>query len=207
MGQKDVIISGIIALEWKMFQNVKNMGGRASCQEDYATFKINRLSQAQSWSEPALESYLNDLQKADKAGRNLLSEKYARMMASTSPSEYERIAHLLPLLDHEALSLADKIVAIAMEWEEALVEKYPHIVKQGRPIRSSQDTPFVTSVETYLRGELLTYSKRTLELVYEDYLARKSENINGSEIILEHMIKQYGYRSLEQANKAMMGRT
>ena len=47
----------------------------------------------------------------------------------------------------------------------------------------------------------------TLELVYEDYLTRKSENINGSEIILEHMIKQYGYGSLEQANKALMDRT
>jgi hypothetical protein len=204
MGRKKDIISSIIDLEWKMFQNVKNTGGKASCQEDYHTFRINRLSQAQSWSDPALESYLNDLKKAEKDGRNLLSEKYARMMASTSPSEYKQIAHLLPPLDSEALSFADKIVAIAMEWEEALADKYPHIVKRGRPIHSSQDTLFVTSVETYLRGELLTYSKKTLELVYENYLIQHSKNINGSEIILEHLIKQYGYSSLEQANKVLM---
>ena len=207
MEQIDIAISRIVDMEWNMFQNVNNIGGRASCQEDYDTFKINRYSQAENWSEAALKSYLADLEQADRDGRNLLSEKYARMMASTSPSEYERIAHLLPLLDDEILSLVDKITNIVIEWEEAVANTYPYIAKRGRSLRSSQDTPFATSVETYLRGELMTYSQRTLELICEHYLQQKSAGLNGSEIILDRMVKRYGYGSLREANDALIKRS
>lgn len=204
MSRKDHLINKIVNLEWGMFQNVKSIGGRASCQEDYATFKINRFSQAQSWSEPALESYLEDLENAGNQGRNLLSEKYGRMMASTSKSEYESIKHLLPPLEDGILPLVEKIVNIVIDWEQEMLKKYPNLVKRGRPIYSSQDTPNVTSLETYLRGELLTYSKETLELLHENYHKQKTGDINGSEIILTYMIKQYGYTSLEQANIRVM---
>lgn len=78
------------------FQNVPNVGGKALCQEDFNTFQIMRASQAASWSEATLESYLDDLKVAEGANRNLLTEKYARMMQSKWPSEYARIEHLLP---------------------------------------------------------------------------------------------------------------
>ena len=193
----------IVHIEWEMFQKVTNIGGRASCQDDYPTFKINRLSQAESWFEPALESYLEDLEKAESQGRNLLSEKYARMMASTSPSEYERLKHLLPPLEEDILSLVDKIAYIVIEWRQEMTKKYARIIKRGRPFYSSEDTLNVTSFETYLRGELFTYSKKTLAHVYNGYLKLKSENINGFEIILDYMIKQYGYASLEEAERGM----
>ena len=207
MSEREEIISRIIEMEWKMFQDVQNVGGRASCQEDFGTFRINRISQAEGWSELALKSYLNDLEIAEKECRNLLSEKYARMMESTSPSEYERIAHHLPPLDDEIINLADRIVQIVIEWEQELADKYPHIVKRGRPLRSSHDTVFITSVETYLRGELFTYSKTTLEQIYDDYQEKRIQNINGSEIILEHMVKEYGYTSLEHANSVITSRS
>jgi hypothetical protein len=204
MSQKDELIMEIIDREWRMFKDVNNIGGRASCQEDYATFLINRMSQVESWSEPALESYLNDLETAEADGRNLLSEKYARMMASTSPADYKRIAHLLPPLDNEVLSLTYEIVHIVLEWELELAKQYPNIVQRGRPLFSSQDTVSITSLETYLRGELMTYSKKTLELYYDNILKLKSENKNGSKIILESTVKQYGYTSLQQANEKLM---
>ena len=207
MEQKDIVISRIVDMEWKMFQNVKNIGGRASCQEDYDTFKISRYSQAENWSEPALKSYLADLEQANHDGRNLLSEKYARMMASTSPAEYEQIAHLLPPLDDEILSLVDTITNIVIEWEEAVADTYPYIAKRGRPLRSSQDTPFATSVETYLRGELMTYSQRTLGLNCEHYLQQKSAGLNGSEIILDRVVQRYGYGSLREADDALIKRS
>lgn len=203
MNRKDHLITEIVNLEWEMFQNVKGIGGRASCQDDYATFRINRVSQAQSWSEVVLESYLEDLETAKRQGRNLLSEKYGRMMASTSKSEYESIKHLLPPLEEGILPLVEKLVDIVLEWEREMAEKYPRIVQRGRPVYSFQDTPGVTSLETYLRGELLTYSKKTLELLYEQYHQLNTENINGSEIILEHMVKQSGYPSLEEADKRL----
>jgi len=197
----------IVDREWQMFKNVNNIGGRASCQDDYATFLINRMGQAESWSEQTLESYLSDLETAEKDGRNLLSEKYARMMASTSPAEYNKIVHMLPKISDDALSMVDQIVYVVLEWEMELANRYPNIIQRGRPLFSSQDTPTVTSLETYLRGELMTYSVKTLELYFENVRRLKSENINGSELILEFTVKQYGYSSLRQANEKLNMRT
>ena len=38
-------VEKILQLEWNMFQKVENIGGRASCQEDFETFYIMRRSQ------------------------------------------------------------------------------------------------------------------------------------------------------------------
>ena len=127
MNERENLIDRIIEIEWKMFQGVSNIGGRASCQEDLKTFQIMRSSQAASWSEEALESYLDDLKNAESAGRNLLSEKYARMMLSTSLAEYARIEHLLPPVPPGALDLIERIVAIVLEWEKELLGNFPHI--------------------------------------------------------------------------------
>jgi hypothetical protein len=206
MNDSDNLIDMIVDIEWKMFQNVQNTGGRAACQDDYETFKINRSSQMAGMPETALESYLDDLAEADKNGRNPLSEKFARMMQSTSPSEYALIEDLLPPLDPEVPPLIDKIVEIVLEWEQELSDKYPHILGRGRPLRSTADTPAATSKETYLRGELATYSARTLGLYLEYLLHQKADNVNGSGIILENMVKQYGYNSLEEANSRLGAR-
>ena len=44
-------IEEIIKIEWQMFQNVDNLGGRADCQDDFETFYIMRRSQYDNWSE------------------------------------------------------------------------------------------------------------------------------------------------------------
>ncbi|MFC1817166.1 DUF4125 family protein, partial [Thermodesulfobacteriota bacterium] len=64
---KEDLVAKIVEIEWKMFQNVSNIGGTALCQQDPETFEIMRFSQAMSWSEAALESYLGDLTAAEKA--------------------------------------------------------------------------------------------------------------------------------------------
>ncbi len=203
MESEQSLIERVVELEWEMFQKVENIGGKASCQEDPGTFQIMRAGQFASWSKAALESYLVDLEEAKKRKRNLISEKYGRMMKSTAPVDYARIEHLLTPLDSEVLNLIAKIVSIVLEWEEELLKKYPYILKKGRPLYASMDTPLGASLETYLRGELSTYSKRTLKLYYEHLVDEKSQNVNGSEITLNFMVKKYGYLSLEQANEAM----
>jgi hypothetical protein len=206
MSSREYLIDNIIEAEWKMFQEVHNIGGKAACQDDFNTFKIMRASQAESWSEAMLESYLDDLTAAEGSGRNLISEKYARMMRSTSPSEYARIEHLLPLLDPKAVELIEKIVKVELEWGQELIEKYPYLVKRGRPLFSSEDSVSVTSTETYLRGELATYSFKTLELHLEHIQKEQTENINGAAITLLYMMKQYGFSSLEEANEIVKNR-
>jgi len=197
---KEEIIAKIIVIEWKMFQDVPNIGGTAPCQEERQTFEIMRMSQAASWSEAALESYFDDLTEAQLQERNLMTEKYARMMKSTSPVEYSHIEHLVPPVTPEVFSLIEKIAVIVLGWEEELFRKYPLVLLHGRPIRSSSDTRFVTSLETYLKGELATYSPKTLKLYYEHLVKEQSERINGSEITLLRTIKQYDFSSLEEAN-------
>jgi len=178
MGRKEDLIFRIIEIEWAMFSTVKNRGGKASCQEEPETFKIIRTSNFMNWSPATLESYLQDLEEAKKVGRNLMTEKYARMEG------------MFPFPDTETLSVINKIVAIECRWLEELAEKSPHL-KPARPIYSTDDSPWVVSSETYARGELATYSKRTLELYYEDLLDMKSKNLNLIEMIFNTMLEGF----------------
>jgi hypothetical protein len=203
MDAREDLVSGIVEIEWKMFQNVPNIGGRAFCQDDFKTFQIMRSSQVASWSEETLESYLDDLRTAESSGKNLLTEKYARMMASTSPSEYAQIEHFLAPIDPEAIELIKQISSIVLGWEKELLEKYPNILRKGRPLFGSEDSPMVTSLETYLKGELETYSLRTLQLHLANMRRQRSENINGSAITLLDMMRRYGFNSLEEANQKL----
>jgi hypothetical protein len=203
MSNGNELISKIIDLEWKMFQGVNNRGGRASCQDDFATFEVMRRCQALSWSEECLASYLDDLVEAGENGRNLVTEKYARMMKSTHPDEYRSIEAKLPALDPETEELVSDIVGVVLPWEDSLAARYPFVVERGRPIRSSEDSASLTSVETYLRGEILTYSKKTLTLYRDHAFGQRSLGVNGSEIIMANMMTRYGFESLESANEKM----
>lgn len=207
MDKKESLVASIIEKEWRMFQGVRNIGGTASCQEDQQTFQIMRSSQAVSWSEAMLESYLEDLKDAERTERNLLSEKYARMMKTTSPSEYAQMEHLLPPVKPEAVELVEQIVEIVMEWEEELLEKLPHILGKGRPLFSTEDSPTVTSVETYLKGELMTYSVKTLRLYLANIHRQRAENIHGSAVTMLSAMKHYGFNSLEEANEKLKSRS
>jgi hypothetical protein len=203
MKSREELTDLVIDKEWKMFQDVPNVGGKAACQEDLNTFRTMRYSQVLNWSEATLESYLNDLKAAENDGRNLLAEKYARMMQTTWPSEYDHIKHMLAPVDPRSIECIEQIVPAVLKWEEALLKKYPHILKKGRPLFSRQDAPGVTSIETYLRGELATYSPKTLELYLANIRRQQSQGINGSAIILAEMMSRYGFSSLEEADEKL----
>ena len=98
----------------------------------------------------------------------------------------------------------NKIIEIVIQWQEDLTERFPYILEHGRPLYTSDDKPHSTSFETYLKGELETYSLNSLALYYECLLEQKRNNVNASEIDLEHKIHHYGYDSLEDANTTQM---
>jgi len=185
MDKKQNLISNIMEIEWAMFTSVRNRGGRASCQEDPDTFRIIRTSTFMTWSEATLESYLGDLNRAKESGRNLMTEKYARMEGLSGP------------LDAEVLERIDKIVKQECLWAQELMAKYPN-AKMARPIYSSQDTPYVVSSETYSRGELATYSKETLELYLQDILEMKGKDLNRIELAIALMTKKFSEKSGEE---------
>lgn len=198
-------VEEIVAAEWSLFDQVHNLDGRAACQDDKATFMIMRSSQLMTWSPDLQESYLQDIKAAIAAGRNLLSEKYAYMMERTAPDEYKRISNQLPPRMLAKDVLIEQICATHVAWLESLVERYPCLTGRGRPIRKSEDGPGSTSFETYLWGELATYSMRTVQLytAYVEKLKRESRNLN--EMILQNMVRQYGDASPEAAETRLSG--
>jgi hypothetical protein len=199
------MMDDILKKEWAMFVSVKNEGGPASCQEDQKTFNIMRSSQFKTFPAQVLKSYLSDLKKAEREGRNLMTEKYARMMKYTVPERYEAFEHLLPEIDPASRRLIEELVSIFMEWHAEFDRAYPRLSALGRPGLSGQDTASTTSSETYLRGELETYSAETLGLYHDFVVDRRKNSVNLVELTVQHTAEQYGYQSLGQADDALRG--
>lgn len=196
------LIDKIVAIEWPMFFGVNNEGGKASCQMDPQTFKIMRESQYETWSNELLQSYLEDLEKAREAGRNVMTEKYARMMERTAPEEYARIKARLPEIDPLVQKLVDEIVAIHLRWKEELDKKYPNLSERGRALRKEDDNRFgQPSLETYMRAELQSLSPKSAEIYHRDTMQRVAENRSEAEENLLNQVRQYGFTSLEEANE------
>ena len=196
-----LLIDEIVNIEWKMFSSVNNKGGKAACQMDLATFRIMRNSQSATWDNALLASYLDDLKSAEKQGGNLMSEKYARMMESTFPEEYAELADQLPPVDSMVAKQIEETVAIHVKWKEALDKRYPHLGDRGRPVRSRDDSTGLTSLETYMRAELKTYSPKTIALYHADTLKRVERGESEAEQNLLNQVRQYGFANLEAAEK------
>ena len=194
------IAEDILNREWNLFQQVQNVGGRASCQEDERTFRIMRAAQFEAWNEAMLASYRQDLIQAEEAGRNPLSEKYGYMMRSTHPQEYEQIQDLPPV-SPEKERLVEEILAIEISQTAKFRAMYPNLGRRGRPLTTAEDHDAVTSVETYTRGELQTYSERTLEL-YLNHLRKLEQNkVLFPLIVMKATVRANGYFSLDEAEK------
>lgn len=193
------ITKEIIDIEWTMFHNVRNVGGRADCQDDRETFALMRASQLSAWSAPLRESWLQDLRTAQAEGRDPLSEKYAYMMERTAPLDYAMVRHALPPRSPEKLALIEEICELHVDWLRHLSARFPLLTGRGRGIDKSTDSPTSTSMETYLWGELATYSMDTLQLylAYARQLREEGKNLN--EMILLNTVRLYGFDSLADA--------
>ena len=199
-GEKQ-LIDKIVELEWKQFDRVENEGGRASCQNDFETFAIMRKSQYLTWTKELLSSYYNDLLLAEQNGWNLIMEKYARMMKSTAPEQYAKFEAELPLRSEEREVITEEIVKIQVAWMEKFADKFPKMARNSRSIHTYEDNEWNTSYETYLRGELGTYSEETF-ILYGRFIAKLlQEGKNLAYEIMSNTAKLYGYECVEDAEK------
>ena len=194
---KSALVDELVSLEWEAFDKVHNEGGRADCQDDWNTFSIMRKSQYLAWDEEMLKSYISDFNRANDRGWNLITEKYGRMMESTAPVQFLEIKDSLPKLPEVKKEIIEEIVKIQVGWMEEFAKEYPKAAENARSIHSSEDNMYNTSYETYLRGELSTYSDQTLDL-YGRFVADVwKDGKNLAKIIMENTAKLYGYTSLE----------
>ena len=192
-------IDKIIELEWQQFDKVQNEGGRASCQNNYPTFLIMRKSQYLTWNEELLKSFYNDLVEAENKGWNLITEKYARMMKSTSPAQYAEFEKDLPILNEQREAIQEEIIKIQVHWMEEFAKHYPKMAGNARCIHTYEDTIDRTSYETYLRGEMSTYSDHTFMLYGQFIVNLVTEDKNLAYEIMQNTAHLYGYKTLEDA--------
>lgn len=179
---KQKMVKKIIEIEWDMFSNLNNIGGRADCQNNRVMFDLMRKSQYFAWNCDLINSYYNDLIKAKENNYNLLWIKYAFMEETVDPNHFKLIKDNLPILSLKMINLREAIVSVQLE----MLEEYSkdNDISKMRTINTNSDKYNNASYETYLRGELSSYSENTLYL-YASYLANLSkENKNIVELTL-----------------------
>lgn len=197
------LVEEVIRREWDQFQRTENEGGRASCQGNWPMFHQMRASQFMTWPEDLLRSYLDDLDEANRVGRNLVTEKYARMMASTAPDEYrERIEPFIPRLFDERVARQERVIAVQVAWARDFRGRYPKLGAAMRVLTTAEDTPEDTSFETYLRGELGTYSDRTMALYEAMVEDLQATGRNLTEQTVANTVRLGGFADLEEAESA-----
>ena len=198
---REELAEAIAKLEFEAFDKVKNEGGRASCQDDWPTFSIMRKSQYLTWDSTMLMQYLYDFHREYRLGHNLIEEKYGRMMESTAPEQYAKIKDHFPELTEEKKAIIQQICSMQVGWMEEFAKDYPALADNARSIHSYQDNPFDTSYETYLRGELGTYSDKMLELYGRYIVGYAREGKNPARDIMYNSVRMYGYESIEEAER------
>ena len=200
--QTQKLAEEITKLEWDQFQLTENEGGRANCQGNWPTFRIMRMSQFLAWPLDLQESYKQDFESANQIGRNLITEKYARMMESTVPEIFERTIkpYIKPILEPRK-SAQEQIILTQVEWAADFRERYPHLGLAMRVLKTSEDTAENTSFETYLRGELSTYSDATFAKYQRFVDNLRAKNLNLTQMIITNTVRMYGYDSLDSAER------
>ena len=170
-GKRKELLDNIIEFEFDMFERVRT-SEPSLCKDQPETFRAMRGITHSVLSTKTLQSYLEDLQKAKAEGRNLLTEKYARMDNRIPPLKTNPII--------------DDIVEIEDRWMDELSRKYPHTFKRG------------PGFKIYLSCELETYSDETLKLYFGDVSRAEKKGRNLTEGRYTKLTKQMGYGSIDE---------
>ena len=148
-----------------------------------------------------IDSYRSDLLQAEIDGRNLLAEKYAWMERETAPKKFEEIRHLLRTPSPETEDMIERITKQQVVWMEEYAARYPYVSAGNRYIHAKDAPPWETSFETYTRGELHTYSERTIVLYMAHTQRLQAEGRNMVMEVMQATVKQYGYADLDEAER------
>lgn len=200
----DTSVQELLDLEWRLFDAAPQAGQRSAQLEDREQFQLSRSAQLAVWSPELRESWRQDLLSALAENRNLINEKYIYMLEQVSPEQYVSLKANLPEASMEKLWLVDWICQAQAAWQETLSRKYPRLTQNSRAIRRNAGNRSGVSFETYIRGELMTHSVNTLRLYASQIEKAQKVGENLCENVLEHVVRQLGYASLETADNSIM---
>lgn len=197
---KERLVRQIISEEYRMFSNVQNIGGRASCQDDFDTFYIMRSAQHSIFGMGTLESYLNDIREAQMGGRNLIAEKYSWMMEETDPAWFaEKLKPYLPQISTQKMRLVEHMTTVFMKCYECVKTQYPNLLASGRNPYDNQEG---ASIQLYFSCELKTWSEPTLSLACQDIISHLEKQENPVGMIYEKIMNLYSH-IIHKAEKEM----
>lgn len=188
--EKDELLELILDLEWEMFTAVKS-AHPVSCQSSPDKFRTIRGSVFAMWTSEMLVSYFIQLSVAEMLGRNLLTEKYARM------------DNLIPPLTNSPY--LDEIVAVCEQWQQEVMQKYPALYQSC--CRTMEQTGDGRNFSVYLRCELETYGDKTLELYHAYVNDAQKQGKNLLVETLRHLVIESGYSDLEQAEVSLSNKS
>ena len=203
MFDREKTIDKIVKLEFEAFDKVQNVGGRASCQNNWPFFYVMRKSQYMTWTDEMLECICNLWEENKAKGWNMITEKYGRMMEHTSPEEYEKIKDNFPEKSERTIAIVNQIAQIQVDWMKDFAKSYPKLASNARDITSDADQIDNTSYETYLKGELLTYSEELLKLYAQFIVNLAREGKNLAYMTIENTAHLQGYATLEDAESSI----
>ena len=178
------LITRIIDLEWEMFNSLKALEP-ATCQQHPKTFRVMRWMAHSVHCAELLQSMLTDLEQARDEGRNLMTEKYARME--------NRIP---PLKDVAVLAMIHEIADIEDRWMKPLREDYPLTFH-----------PHGAGFHHYTVCELETYSDATVAAYYREIQGALDEDRNLLEERYCNLFGKLGYDSLQSRENDLRQRT
>ena len=124
-------------------------------------------------------------------------------MKSTCPEKYEELKDDLPEITEDRIAIQERIIDIQVAWMEEFASKYPKMAGNSRTIRTETDNEYNTSYETYLRGEMSTYSERTFVMYGRFVTGLYNEGKNLAYEIMNNTALGYGYDSVEDAERKL----
>ena len=96
----------------------------------------------------------------------------------------------------------EQVIARQVAWAREFAGRWPALGEAMRVLTTAEDTPEQTSFETYLRGELGTYSDTTFD-EYERLVANIIEQDgNLTEQTVRNTVRLEGYAGLDEAQAA-----
>lgn len=146
------VLDEVVRSEWLALDEVRGLDGRASCQDDARTFAVFRIAHHLALPRELLWALARRSARGASTARNVIEEKYARMMAVTDPDRYALLwSGRLPAPSPVKRAALDDIARAMAPMVSAAERELAPLSARRRPAVSG--TGSVSSID-YLMAEL-----------------------------------------------------